>query len=120
LESAAAHGPGDRARRGSDPAVEEVALAGSKKNAAKEGRTIVFVDESGLTEKPHRVRNWAPKGETPVLQHHFHWNNLSAIAGITFWNFYFRLFPGSVRSPQVILFLEHLLRHIGGKLPGSS
>jgi transposase len=96
--------------------VEAVALAGSKKNAAKEGRIIVFVDESGLTEKPHRVRTWAPKGETPVLQHHFHWNNLSAIAGITFWNFYFRLFPGSIKSPQVILFLEHLLRHIGGKL----
>jgi hypothetical protein len=63
--------------------VEEASVAGSKKNAEKEGRTIVFVDESGLSERPYRVRTWAPKGETPVLQYHFHWNNLSAIAGIT-------------------------------------
>src|SRR6202035_192526 len=31
-------------------------------------------------------------------------------------NFYFRLFAGAIRSPQVILFLAHLLCHIPGKL----
>lgn len=41
---------------------------------------------------------------------------MSAIAGITLWNFYFQLFPGSIRSPQVIEFLGHLLRHLPGKL----
>jgi hypothetical protein len=51
-----------------------------------------------------------------VLQYHFNWKTLSAMAGVTWWNFYFRLFPGSIRSPQVIEFLEHLLRHIPGKL----
>jgi transposase len=91
-------------------------LAGAKKNAAREGRTIVFVDESGLSERPHRCRTWSPKGQTPVLQFHFNWNKLSAIAGITWWNFYFRLFPGSIKAPQVVVFLKHLLRHIPGKL----
>ena len=38
------------------------------------------------------------------------------MAGGTWWNFYFRLFPGSIRSPQVVEFLCHLLRHIPGKL----
>ena len=38
------------------------------------------------------------------------------MAGVTWWNFYFRLFPGSIRSPQVVEFLHHLLRHIPGKL----
>jgi transposase len=38
------------------------------------------------------------------------------MAGVTWWNFYFRLFPGTIRSPQVVEFLEHLLRHLGGKL----
>ena len=38
------------------------------------------------------------------------------MAGVTWWNFYFRLFPGTIRSPQVIEFLTHLLRHIPGKL----
>ena len=51
-----------------------------------------------------------------MLQFHFNWKSLSAIAGVTWWNFYFRLFPGSIKSPQVVIFLEHLLRHLSGKL----
>jgi hypothetical protein len=35
---------------------------------------------------------------------------------VTWWNFYFRLFPGAIRSRQIIEFLAHLLRHIPGKL----
>jgi len=44
-----------------------------------EGRTIVFIDESGLSERPYRCRTWAPKGKTPVPQYHFNWKTLSAI-----------------------------------------
>ena len=77
---------------------------------------IVFVDESGLSQRPHRCRTWAPRGQTPVLQYHFNWKTLSAMAGVTWWNFYFRLFPGSIRSPQVVQFLQHLLRHLDCKL----
>jgi transposase len=51
-----------------------------------------------------------------VLQYHFNWKTLSVIAGITLWNFYFRLYPGAIRAPQVVAFLKHLLRHIPGKL----
>jgi transposase len=51
-----------------------------------------------------------------VLQYHFNWKMLSAVAGITFWNFYFRLYAGAIRSPQIIEFLGHLLRHVGGKV----
>jgi transposase len=51
-----------------------------------------------------------------VLQYHFTWKTLSVMAGITWWNFYFRLFPGAIRSPQIIEFLAHLLRHLPGKL----
>jgi transposase len=91
-------------------------LAGTKKKARCEQRTIVFVDESGLSERPHRVRTWAPRGQTPVLQYSFNWKCLSAIAGMTVWNFYFRLFPGSIKAPQVIEFLEHLQQHIGSRL----
>ena len=91
-------------------------VAGVKKNAEIRGQTIVFVDESGLSEQPHRVRTWAPRGQTPVLQYHFNWKTLSAIAGVTWWSFYFRLFPGAIRSPQVVIFLTHLLRHIHGNV----
>jgi len=91
-------------------------LAGGKKNAAEQGRTIVFIDESGLSERPHRCRTWAPRGQTPVLQYRFNWNHLSVIAGLTWWNFYFRLYPGSINKERVVEFLRHLLRHIPGKM----
>jgi hypothetical protein len=67
---------------------------------------IVFVDESGLSQRPHRCRTWAPRGQTPVLQYHFNWKTLSATAGVTWWNFCFRLFPEAIRSPQVVQFSE--------------
>jgi hypothetical protein len=114
MELPAPHEPGPGARRRGDRALEAAALARAKKNAARLGQTIVFVDESGLSERPQRCRTWAPRGQTPVLQYHFRWKWLSAVAGVTWWNFYFRLFPGTVRSPQVVEFLTHLLRHLHG------
>src|SRR5579864_3851450 len=92
--------------------METPALAGVKKNAKRRGQSIVFVDESGLSQRPHRVRTWAPRGQTPVLQFHFNWKTLSAMAGITWWNFYFTLFRGSIKGPQIIEFLQHLMRHL--------
>lgn len=65
-----------------------------------------------MSERPHRVRTWAPRGQTPVLQHHFNWKTLSVMAGITWWNFYFQLFPGAIKAPQIITFLQHLMRHL--------
>jgi transposase len=52
----------------------------------------------------------------PVLQYHFNWKVMSAAAGITWWNFYFRLYPATIKAPQVVDFLGHLLRHLKGKL----
>ena len=62
------------------------------------------------------MRTWAPRGQTPVLEFDFNWKKLSVIGGITLWNFYFKFHPGSIKSPQVIEFLEHLRRHLPGKL----
>ena len=62
------------------------------------------------------MRTWAPRGQTPVLQYHFNWKVLSAIAGITWWNFYFQLYQSTIRAPQVVDFLAHLLRHLPGRL----
>jgi hypothetical protein len=45
---------------------------------------IVFVDESALSERPQRVRTWAPQRETPVLRYSFNWKPLSVIAGLNF------------------------------------
>jgi transposase len=51
-----------------------------------------------------------------VLQYHFNWHQLSAMAGITFHRFYFRLFPGSIKGPQVVEFLHALGRQIRQKV----
>jgi len=50
------------------------------------------------------------------LQYNFNWDSLSAVAGLTFYNFYFRLYQGSVKSAEVVDFLAALLRHIPGPL----
>ena len=91
-------------------------MARVKKKARNEHRTIVFVDESGLSERPSVTRTWAPRGETPQLTFHFNWGKMAVIAGVTWWQFYFRLYRGSIRSPQVVDFLRHLLRQLHGKL----
>ena len=96
--------------------MEGQALAGAKKNARRDGRTIVFVDESGLSERPTRVKTWAPKGETPVLQYSFNWQQLSLMAGVSFWRLYFRFFHGAIKGPQIVEFLKALKDTIGGKL----
>jgi len=46
------------------------------------------------------------------LEYNFNWKSLSAIAGLTVLSFYFRLYPGSVKAPQVVDFLKALVRHI--------
>jgi transposase len=83
-----------------------------KKKAQREGRLIVFIDETGISERPTRVRTLAPKGQTPVIQFHFNWNHVSAIAGLSRTNYLFRLYEGSVKKEQVVEFLKALKAHL--------
>lgn len=73
---------------------------------------IVFIDESGISERPTRVRTWALKGQTPVIQFHFNWNHVSVIAGLSRTNYLFRLYEGSVKKEQVVEFLKALKAHL--------
>jgi len=50
-----------------------------------------------------------------VLQYSFNWKQLSAVAGISFWNIYFKLVQGAVRAPEVVAFLKALRRHLGDR-----
>ena len=38
---------------------------GQRLKTSQEGRITVFIDESGLDQRPHRCRTWAPRGQTP-------------------------------------------------------
>jgi transposase len=86
------------------------------KKAQREDRLIVFVDESGLSTRPTRVRTWAPRGQTPLLQETFNWKSLSIIGGLVLLRFFFQIHSGSIKGPQVVEFLKHLQRHVPGKL----
>jgi transposase len=87
-----------------------------KERARRERRTLVFIDETGLSEKPHRARTWAPKGQTPVLEFNFNWKQLSAQAALSQLRFYIRFHQGAIRSPQVVAFLKHLRRQVRGNI----
>ena len=69
-----------------------------------------------MSERPTRVRTWAPKGETPIVQFHFNWKHVSVIAGLTRMNCLFRFHDGSIKSAQVVEFLKALKRHLKRKL----
>ena len=70
------------------------------------------MDESGISERPTRVRTWALKGQTPIIQFHFNWNHVSVIAGLTRTNCLFRLHEGSIKKEQIVEFLKALKAHL--------
>lgn len=57
-------------------------MAEAQKGAIEEGRTIVFVDESGFYLLPSVVRTYALVGKTPVLYEQLSREHLSAIGAI--------------------------------------
>jgi hypothetical protein len=58
-------------------------VAVPEKRALKEGKTIVFCDQSGFYLLPAVVRTYAPIGQTPVLHERLSREHLSAMSGIT-------------------------------------
>lgn len=86
------------------------------KKARRQRRPIVFLDASGLSPRPDVMRTWSPRGHTPVLRHPGGWKKRSAVAGVTRWGFYFRLYPGSIQARPLIHFLGQLKRQGRGNL----
>ena len=79
-----------------------------------ETRGILFLeDESGLSLIPLMSRTWAPMWCTPTIRNNSHWEKLSATAVIALdGGIHLRVHEGSIRSGQIIKYLEQLLRHI--------
>ena len=77
----------------------------------------MFVDESGFYLLPMVVRTYAPIGQTPILRHLLTYAHLSAISAITpQGKLYTMVKDRSIKGPDVVCFLKHLLQHIPGKL----
>ncbi len=78
--------PGDAghpARRGGHCRRGGASAGRPRKKATDEGRTIVWVDQSGFYLLPLAVRTWAPCGQTPLLRVPLTHDHLAAISGIT-------------------------------------
>ena len=69
-----------------------------------------------MSERPTRVRTWAPKGKTPIIQFHFNWTHISIIAGLSRTQFMFRLHEGSIKKEQHVEFPKALRSHFKQKL----
>src|SRR5258708_37261732 len=106
----------DAARRDSHRCLVAGAVAGLGKKAVQEGRTIVWVDQSGFYLLPMAVRTWAPCRHTPVLRVPLTHDHLSAIGGLTpDGRLFVQTQDHAYRSPDVVRFLRGLLRKIRGK-----
>ena len=87
------------------------ALASIEKRARRQNALIVFEDESGISLLPSVRATWAPRGQTPVLRHHFAWKRLSLAGALVYEpdgsdaHLVFQLRPGAYNDQTLIEFL---------------
>jgi transposase len=87
------------------------------KQARRERRVLVFVDESGFYLLPSVVRSYSPEGQTPVLREKLTRDHLSVMAGMTPEGKVYTLArQESLNGLHSIEFLVHLLRVAGRRL----
>jgi hypothetical protein len=92
-------------------------VARAQKKARIEGRTIVFVDESGFYLLPGLVRTYAPCGQTPVLRSVYPRDHVSVMSGITMdGRLYTLVRNDALDSLDSVVFLKPLLPHVSEKL----
>jgi transposase len=92
-------------------------VAGHQKGAQIAHQTILFLDESGFYPLPSVVRTYAPVGQTPIVQEWYTRDHLSAISVLSpEGKLYFHAQDYSMKSADVVAFLEHLLREVPGRL----
>jgi hypothetical protein len=97
--------------------LERREVATAQKRALKEGRTIVFADQSGFYLLPIVARTYAPVGRTPILKENLTRDHLSAMSGITLDGKLFMIEQErAFKGEDALRFLKHLMRQIPGKL----
>src|SRR3954469_10414977 len=88
-----------------------------KRQARKEGRELVFVDESGFYLLPGVVKTYAPRARTPVVDEWQTRDHLSVMGGVTpRGKVYTLVRPRSLNGLNTIEFLLHLGRLAADRL----
>jgi transposase len=97
--------------------VESGEVACSQKKWVEQGRTILFVDESGFYLLPSVVRTWSPVGHRPLLREWVSRDHLSAICGVTAEDeLYLQQQEKAFDGDGVVGFLKQLLMEVPGRL----
>jgi transposase len=113
-------GPITRAVQRDDEEIERrqrEAWPALRRPARRERRAPVFADESGSHLLPGVVRAYAPRGPTPVIYEWQARDRLSVTGGVTpAGKVYTLARQESLNGLHSIALLEHLLRHVGGRL----
>ena len=92
-------------------------MAGAQKQAPIEGRTMGFVDESGLYLLPGLARPDAPCGQTPILRSVYPRAHVSVMRGLTMdGRLYTLVRDDALDSLDSVIFLTHLRPHVSEKL----
>jgi transposase len=87
------------------------------KQARRERRIIVFIDEAGFYLLPGVVRTYAPCGKTPILHCFQTRDHLSVMSGVTMTGQLYTLTRDeALTSAESIAFLLHLSRRLGRRL----
>lgn len=96
------------------------ALARAKKNLGLKG-TVVFIDETGFSERPPLRRTWGPRGKTPVVAVRGRsWRRVSAIGGLAYRldgseaRVFVCMHDDTIRTAEVRRFVSHLHRYLEG------
>jgi transposase len=96
-------------------------LAADQANTRRRKACLVFFDESGLSLLPNVRRSWAPRGQPPVLRHHFDWKRASMAAALCYGiggggaQVAFYLQAGNYDTDSIIGVLGELRRFLGGQ-----
>jgi transposase len=86
-----------------------------RRRARRQGRTVVFVDESGFYLLPAVVKTYGPKGRTPVVDEWQTRDHLSVMGGLTTdGRVYTLVRQAALTGVETVEFLEHLGRQIKG------
>jgi transposase len=88
-----------------------------RRQARRQGRAVLFVDEAGFYLLPGVVRTYGPRGLTPVIYEWQTSDHLSVMGGVTPEGKVYTLArQESLNGLHSIEFLTHLLRHAGERL----
>ena len=97
-------------------------MAAPKKNARRTGRSIVFLDETGLMLQPVVRRTWAPEGRTPTMYSWDRHDRLSVIGGLTLAprrrrvSLYFTVQKTNLEAEDTEAFLRAVQRQVRRRL----